>query len=133
MPPQNRRRPVRPPVRTGPRSSRVRGTGPARSAREPVAPVDNSLAVHGYLVIAVHGQLDDVTAARLKLAIIASRDGYAEPDPSDPAATTLRDAVGLGALVISCFTCSDIDVKVTVGDPSPLVAQLAHLAGVPAP
>jgi anti-anti-sigma regulatory factor len=125
MPQRNRYRPVGRLDGTGPRTALAGGTGPA-------GPFDDRLAVHGYLLIAVHGQLDHTTAAQLKLAITAACDGYATPNPHDPTATTLRDAIGLGALVINCLTCPDIDVRITVDDPSPLLAQLLHLAGIPA-
>jgi anti-anti-sigma regulatory factor len=124
MPPRNRYRPVGRLDRTGPRTARASGTGPG--------PPAEGLAVHGYLLIAVHGQLDHATATQLRLAITAARDGYATPNPHDPTARTLRDAIGLGALVINCLTCPDIDVRITVDDPSPLVAQLLQLAGIPA-
>jgi anti-anti-sigma regulatory factor len=133
MPPRNRHRPVGRLDRTGPRTVRARDIGPALHGREPAGPFDYQLAVHGDLVVAVRGQLDHATAAQLRLAITAARDGYANPYPLDPAATTLRDAIGLGALVIGCLTCADIDVRVTVDDPSPLLAQLLYLAGIPTP
>jgi anti-anti-sigma regulatory factor len=132
MPSRNHYRPVGRIDRTGPRTAGARGTGPALPGHEPAGRFDDQ-AVHGHLVIAVHGQLDYATAAQLKLAIIAARDGYATPNPLDPAAATLRDAIGLGALVINCLTCRDIGVRVTVDDPSPLMAQLLHLTGIPVP
>ena len=87
-----------------------------------------------HCVIALSGELDMQSAARFRAEVSAILRGQPAPTAIeiDLAGVRFVDSLGLGTLVVAQRICAELDVRLTVVNPTDQVARLLEVSGMAA-